>query len=174
MGKPAAAPFQQVNIPMGFTIGNTTIAPPTTAISAAPTIGTVPNQALPILAGVDTQSGTTQIGALTAGASASFSITIPLPNLPVPFAPSATEAVLFTTKLAAFALPAGLALNSIATTPQAFTSSAAAPVVGAQLRAGAQYTGWQIVVSGQVIAVVNSSAGTISATVVAMLSDVAS
>lgn len=171
--KPATTRTPQ-RVTTQFTVGDPTKTLDTASIATLPNVGSLRATPDPMtLVGADVQSGTAAIGALAAGASASFTIRIPLPDLPTPFIVGVSDRALLVVGIVSISQPiVGLALGTWTIQPQSYTAHGTA-VFGNQerLQVSQTYTGWVALISGTLVAVTATAAGTLTARVHATLYD---
>ncbi len=148
MAKPGVPVSTQLSVSQGFTVGDPKLKPKAQTIALSPLIGGLQRATLPVLCGVDAQSGSVQYSS----GVGTFSFLIPLPNLPAPFTVGPSDKAQFIVALAGIQMPAGDALVEVTLTPQALNGTT--PIVtaaGGILRQGQVYTGWQVLVSGSAL-----------------------
>lgn len=165
MAKPGVPTPTQLSVSKGFTVGIPDKKPKTQTTALSPLVGGLQRATLPIVCGVDAQSGSIPY----AGGTVSF--TIPLPNFPAPFTVGPSDQAQFLVALSSFAFPVGTsdAAVSVTLTPQALNGTT--PIVtgpGGILRQGTTYTGWQVLVSA---AAALGTSGTLTVAVSAWLYD---
>lgn len=165
MGKPGVPVVTQLSVAKGYTVGDPNKRPKTQTTTLSPVVGGIPRAQLPVLCGVDAQSGSV----VYSSGVGTFSFLIPLPNLPAPFVVGPSDTAQFLVALSSIAMPAGDAVVEVTLTPQALQGTN--PVVtgpGGVLRQGATYTGWQVLVSGSAL---NATSGGMTVGVLAWLYD---
>lgn len=158
-----------------FMVGDPNKTLDVSTASTAPNIGSLPKNPHPMtLIGADVQSGTAAIGVLIAGASAAFAIRIPFPNLPTPLVVGASDNAFFIVGMIYLSHAiAGVVVGQWKIQPQSYTQSGIG-VIGSteRLQTAQTFTGWAALVSGTLVAVGASAAGTLTARVQATIYDV--
>lgn len=158
-----------------FMVGDPNKTLDVSTASTAPNLGSLITNPNPMsLVGADVQSGTAAIGALASGASAAFAIRIPFPNLPTPFVVGASDDAQFIIGLVSLSHGiAHLVVGQWTIQPQSYTKSGIA-VFGSveRLQVSQTFTGWAALVSGNLVAVAATGAGTLTVRVHATIYDI--
>lgn len=147
-----------------YTTGNPNLHLDVTSAATLPNIGSLPKNPHSItLVGADVSSMTLPIGSQTSGASVPFVVLVPFAQLPTPLVVGVSDLATFIVGISQiFHGIAGLVLGEFSAMPIAYTQGQANTSLSDVLQVNQTYTGWAARVSGTLVAIAATSAGTLT------------
>jgi hypothetical protein len=156
-----------------WTVGNPELRQDVTSAATLPNIGSLKdNPNTTTVVGADIAEGTQAIPALASGASYAIAIKIPFNQLPTPVVVGISDYATFVVAVTALSHGiAGLVLGEFNIGSIAYTLGSIAPSYKNELQLNQTYTGWGALVSGTLVAVSATAAGTLTARVTGTIYD---
>jgi hypothetical protein len=147
-----------------YTVGNPELKLDVSSAATLPNVGQLTaNPEVTTLVGADTAIGYASIAALAAGASANFMIRIPFSGLPTPIVVGVSDVATFIVGVSGLMHTiAGLTIGTFNTAPYAYVGDRILRVTTPNLPVNQTYTGWGAFVSGTMVAVTATAAGTLT------------